>query len=204
MTDGYSGPWPSQLPSGSFPGMTPPPATVRRPATVKVSFWLIVAAAVVPLVLLPFTLNVVSDYVNTVLAQSAIQSRRALPPGFAQQFTQMIVPFAWVGGFIGLAVQVLLALGIWTGRNWVRILLTVLVGLNVLGSLSGLALGLAVRGFVSAPGYLATTPYATMTPLYGVGLAISAVQAVAIILAWLPTSNFFFAMSKAVRSGYRR
>ena len=203
MTDRYSGPWPSQLPSGSFPGIAPPPA-VRRPPTVKVAFWLIVAAGVVPIALLPFTLHVVNDYLNTMMAQITVQSRRGLPPGFPQQMMTLMTPFAWVGGFIGLAIEVLIGLGIWTGRNWVRIVFTVLVGLNVLGSLSGLALGLAVRGYVATPGYFAATPYATMTPLYVIGLALSAVQAAAVVLAWLPASNYFFAMSRAVRTGYRR
>src|SRR5579859_2974119 len=122
MSDGHqSGPWPSQLPTGTFPGT--PQATLQRPTTVKVAFWLLVVAAVVPLALVPFMIQIVSDNIGVVLAQSAVQTRRALPPGFYQEMTAIMAPILWVSVIIGVAIEILLALGVWTGRNWVRILL---------------------------------------------------------------------------------
>ncbi|MDQ4503755.1 hypothetical protein [Sinomonas sp. ASV322] len=192
----YPGPWPSQLPAGSFPGMPQKPV-VPKPTTIKVAFWLLIATAVVPLALVPFLAQVLDQSLALALAQASAQSKRALPPGFYQDMMAFMVPMLWISSIIGVAIEVLLALGIWTGRNWVRILLTVLVGLNFLGSVFGFAISVALPAY---PGGM----YLRMAPIYVFSFAIGAAKIAALVLAWLPASNAFFAMSKAARTGYLR
>ena len=197
----YSGPWPSQLPTGSFPGMTPPPPRVERPATVKVAFWGIVVLAVLPLIALPFQMQSVSNGVYAGLAQMPVQSRRALPAGFAEQIISIMIPAVWIIVLIVAAVTILIGLGIWTGRNWVRIVLTVLAGIMTATTLIGYVFLLA------APTY-ASTQYARMGESPVGSSILSFLQLAAwvaiIVLIWLPASNYFFAMSRAARSVYRR
>jgi hypothetical protein len=171
----------------------------RRPATVKVTFWTLIVLAVLPLAFVPFALQIFTTAFNAAMAQATVQARRALPPGFAQQMMDVVVPMVWITVIIVAAVQVLVALGIWTGRNWVRIVLTVLTGLSVLSSLAGLLFA------VAAPNYYYNAGYANLGPLYAISTVVSVVQLAIqigiIVLVWLPASNEFFAMSRAARFG---
>ncbi len=88
---------------------------------------------------------------------------------------------AVVGGLIG----VYFALQFRGGRNWARIVLTVLTGLALLGSLFGL-----LGAFV----LLALAPAAAVLALV-VSVAVIAGCVVALVLAWKPEANAYFAHS---------
>ncbi|MEA5453740.1 hypothetical protein SPF06_03305 [Sinomonas sp. JGH33] len=196
----YSGPWPSQLPTGSFPGMQPQP-TVHKPTTIKVAFWLLIALAVLPLAFVPFEVQYFNESFPAILAQASARSRQPLPPGFAEQLLSVMVPFIWIIVIIVAAIEVLVALGIWTGRNWVRIVLTVFIGVGLLGSMFSLAVATMAPSIYSRE-YLSSGPL--MLASYGLSVVQLAANAAILVLIWLPASNYFFAMSKAARAGYLR
>lgn len=192
----YSGPWPSQLPTGSFPGM-PAPHRIERPATVSAAFWCLVGSAVLPLLAVPMQAQIAHSTMNAVLAEMMIQYRQPVPPGFAEQMQGMIEPILWVSSLISAAIGVLIALGVRSGRNWVRILQTIFAALGALGALLGIvsvfALGTGMVNQVFA-----------MAPLYLLSAATTTAYVVATVLEWLPPSNAYFSTSAAARRGYIR
>ncbi|WP_138414622.1 hypothetical protein [Sinomonas gamaensis] len=195
MTENYSGPWPSQVPTGTFPGM--PQTGFQRPRTVTAAFWCLVASAVLPLILVPYQIQVFTDTFTAVMAEYTVQSRRPIPPGLLDQIMNIAVPSFWVGALLAAAVGVLMALGIRAGRNWVRILQTVFAALSLLSVLLGavLILGLGTQ----MVGELARS-----FPVYIVSAATTTAYIVATVLEWLPPSNAYFSLAKAARGGYVR
>ena len=65
----YQGPWPSQLPSGTFPGM--PVVGLQRPVSLTVAFWLMVAYGVLPLLSIPFIIEWAEAYMRDSIAMAA-------------------------------------------------------------------------------------------------------------------------------------
>ncbi|WP_334171386.1 hypothetical protein [Sinomonas sp.] len=192
----HTGPWPSQLPTGSFPGM-PAPRRLDRPATVNTAFWCLVASAVLPLLAVPVQAQIAQKSVNIALAEMTIRSRQPLPPGLAEQMQGFIEPTLWVSALIGAAIGVLIALGIRSGRNWVRILQTVFASLSVLGALLGIV-------YVFALGPVIVNQFFSAAPLYLLSATTTTAYVVATVLEWLPASNFYFATAAAARRGYIR
>ncbi|WP_138444512.1 hypothetical protein [Sinomonas susongensis] len=192
----HPGPWPSQLPTGSFPGL-PAPRPLERPATVNAAFWCLVASAVLPLFLVPYQIDVAKRVVGAELLQLSVQQRTSLPPGFAEQMQGFVEPWIWTGSLIGAAILLLIALGVRSGRNWVRIVHTVFAAFGVIGALltivSVVALGPTAVGMVFQS-----------APTYFVSAATSTAFIVAAVLEWLPSSSFYFATAAAARKGYIR
>lgn len=195
MTDKYSGPWPSQVPTGTFPGM--PQTGFQRPGTITAAFWCLVGSAVLPLVLVPYQIQVFTDTFTAVMAQYTIQTRRPIPAGLLDQITNIAVPGFWVGALIVAAIGVLIALGIRSGRNWVRILQTIFAALSVLSVLLGAVLILGL-------GTQMVAQLAHSFPVYIVNAATTTAFVVATVLEWLPPSNLYFSVAKAARGGYAR
>jgi hypothetical protein len=188
----YQGPWPSQLPSGTFPGM--PVVGLERPRSITLAFWLMVAYGVLPLAGIPFMVEWAEGYVRDVLAMAAAESGRSLPRGFMEQFTSILTPATWISGIIGAGFAVLFALGLRAGMNWVRILLTVWAGLTVLSYVGSFALAVALA-----------VPAELMFPLPPGAYLLSAVTvalfAGAVVASWLPPSSRYFAARRAAKLG---
>lgn len=192
----HPGPWPSQLPTGSFPGM-PAPRRLERPATLNAAFWCLLASALLPLFLVPYEIQTVQQVLSVELVQISVQQRTALPPGFAEQMQGFVEPWMWIGALIGAAIVVLIALGIRSGRNWVRIIHTVFAAFGVIGALFTLLSVLAL-------GTTFISEVFRSAPTYFVNAATSTAFIVAAVLEWLPSSNFYFATAAAARRGYIR
>ena len=193
-SDAYHGPWPSQLPSGTFPGM--PTFGIQRPASVTVSFWLMIATGVLPLIAVPLILEEMLVYIREIFAEASAVSGEPLPPGFIEQFTAFLVPGMWISALFQTAIYVLLGLGIRAGMNWVRILSTVFACLGLLSVMGSLALLLGL-------GIPLETVYAGPILAYVPGFVSSACFMAAVIAAWLPSANAYFAARRAAR-GYTR
>ncbi|WP_433874732.1 hypothetical protein [Sinomonas atrocyanea] len=188
----YQGPWPSQLPSGTFPGM--PVVGLQRPVSLTVAFWLMVAYGVLPLLSIPFIIQWAEAYMRDSIAMAAAESGRAVPPGFMQQFTSMMTPMAWVSGIIGAGIAVLLGLGLRAGMNWVRILLTVWAGLSLLSTVGSFAL-------MAALGLPAQLMFPLPAGAYAVSFATVALFLAAVVVSWLPSSSRYVAARRAAKLG---
>ena len=192
--DAYHGPWPSQLPSGTFPGM--PSFGIQRPASVTVSFWLMVATGVLPLIAVPLILEDILVSIREIFAEASAMSGEPLPSGFIEQFTAFLVPGMWISALIQAGMYVLLGLGIRAGMNWVRILSTVFAGLGLLSIMGSFALLLGL-------GIPLETVYTGPVLAYVPGFVASACFIAAVVAAWMPSANAYFAARRAAR-GYMR
>lgn len=189
----YQGPWPSQLPSGSFPGM--PAVGIARPLTITLAAWFLIASSIAPLAGIPAILDWMGTYMHTSLLQATARSSRASAANaaaFASQFTAIMTPVVWISALIGVAVTVLLALGIRAGMNWVRILLTVFAGLSVIGYVSNLALAavLPTAGTFPMPAFV-----------YVLSFLSGALYIAAAVLTWLRPSSQYIAARRAAKLG---
>ncbi|MDQ0258993.1 hypothetical protein [Sinomonas atrocyanea] len=186
----YQGPWPSQLPSGSFPGM--PAVGIARPLTITLAAWFLVASSIAPLAGIPAILDWMGTYMHTSLMQATTRANRANAAAFASQFTAIMTPALWVSALVGVAVTVLIALGIRAGMNWVRILLTVFAGLSVLGYVSNLALSavLPTAGAFPMPAFV-----------YVLSFLSGALYIAAAVLTWLRPSSQYIAARRAAKLG---
>lgn len=186
----YQGPWPSQLPSGSFPGM--PAVGIARPLTITLAAWFLIASSVAPLAGIPAIVDWMGTYMHTALMQSTTRANRASAVAFASQFTAIMTPVLWISALIGVAVTVLLALGIRAGMNWVRILLTVFAGLSLLGYVVNFAVATVL-------------PTARTFPLpafvYVLGFLSAALYIAAAVLTWLRPSSQYIAARRAAKLG---
>lgn len=193
----YQGPWPSQLPRGTFPGM-PAAARIPRPTTITLAFWMLVAAALLPLTTVPALLDWMRLYIHESVRESMAMSGRANAGAFAEQFTAVSTPIVWVSSIASVAIAVLLAFGIRAGMGWVRIVLTVLTGLSVLGYLLNAVILAAI-----------SIPTAVLFPFPAFVYVVSGVSAVlslaAAVVIWLRPSSHYFAARRAAKLGsYQR
>ena len=191
-SDAYQGPWPSQLPSGTFPGM--PSFGIQRPVSVSVSFWLMIATGILPLIAVPLILEEVLVYIREIFSQASAISGETLPPGLIEQITAFLVPGMWISALFQAGIYVLLGLGIRAGMNWVRIVSTVFACLGLLSIAGSLAL-LVTLGIPLEMVY--TGPVLAYVPSY----VASACFVAAVVAAWMPTANAYFAARRAARLG---
>lgn len=101
--------------------------TVPKP--IAISFWMWIVAAIVGVVSGIFTAT--SAATATAAAAEQASSGVAIPAG-------LIVTTTIIGAFIGAALHVLFAFFMIRGRNWARIVLTVLGILSVLSCIAGM------------------------------------------------------------------
>ncbi|MFB9905207.1 hypothetical protein [Allokutzneria oryzae] len=147
-----------------------------RPRTVEVAFWLSVVSALSAFVSLAYFISLRQDMLDSLTA--AVQQLDAVPPERKQDFVENAVNLS-----ITLAVIVVGAVGVLLlvfafmmrrGRNWARIVLTIVAVLGLGGMTTN------VNGVVlSSPG-----PLALIT--FFVNVAV-------IVLLYVPPSNRYFA-----------
>lgn len=168
-------------PMGGYPAQLPP--APARPGTVTLAFWLWILAAAISVVsvVLVFTSGVwddaiaaagIGDTINGVAASTVVNTAKTI---------------FIVVGLVFLALYVFFAVKMYQGRNWSRIVLTVLAALTILSVFSASA-QVTVNGAVYDVG--------SSTALRWVQCAIAVI---ALILMYLTPSNAYFAAAKARR-----
>ncbi len=133
---------------GGYPGTAPPQygsdqygqygsAPPQRPKEVDTSFWLWIGSMVVSLLGAILTFSQLDG-----IRQQAIDEALRADPSIDRQFFESTFDAVLVGGLVfGLIVAALVLFFVFkmrAGRNWARIVLTVLGAINVLGGLFGL------------------------------------------------------------------
>ncbi|GAB3278711.1 hypothetical protein GCM10027449_18940 [Sinomonas notoginsengisoli] len=189
----YQGPWPSQMPSGTFPGMSPV-GGIPRPTTITLAFWMLIAAAVLPLATIPAVLDWMRLYIQEAAREAITASGRRTAGAFAEQFVTVSAPIVWISSIATVAIAVLLALGIRAGMGWVRILLTVMTGLSLVGYLMNAVILTAI-----------SVPTAVLFPfpvfVYVTSAAAALLYLAAAVLMWLRPSSRYFAARRAAKLG---
>lgn len=150
-------------PSAGTPAEAPP-----RPAVITGAFWAFVAATLVGLagaVFLFFAHDTLADAMRRANGQNSARLTDA-------QIDQAVTIGIVVGVVIAL-LRLLFAFKLRAGRNWARIVLTVLTALQVISLLAGQS---TVIGYVST------------------GLAV-----LGVVLSFLPEANQYIAAAKAPR-----
>lgn len=183
-------------PAGGYPGGYPgghEGATLRAkptpPSTVRMSFWAWMLVLVVGIAssLMLFT----TDYYDAL-----DEALRGLDPGqvaFAAEFGRSVfMIFAFVGIAISLFIYLFFGFKMLAGRNWARIVLTILGGLTALSTaVSGGAASMSLNDVdVALPG-----------SSMALGWLGAALAVVAIIAMFMPASNAYFSAVKAFRAG---
>lgn len=153
-------------------GAGQPAAAPARPSTVDGAFWAFIASTVIGLVggLLIFGNR---DAIADVLRQSNRQSGGGLTESQIDQATSFAMTTAVVIAVIIAALYLLFAFKLRAGRNWARIVLTVLTALQLLSLLVGQSTIVAYVGVLAA--------------------------AVGVALSFMAPSNAFFAAGKTIR-----
>ena len=168
-------------PIGAYQG-DPGPAPAR-PGTVVGAFWLWIAAAAAAVV------SGVLVFTSDVWAQAlAVAGGRATISGVSVvTLISTVKTIAIVFMVIFVALYVLFAVKMLAGRNWARVVLTVLAALTIVGSFSAQA-SVTIDGTVYSAGSSQALRWVQL------GLAL-----VALILMWLAPSNAYFSAVKARR-----
>lgn len=175
---------PQQQGYGAAPGYGQAPAApTAPPSTVKNAVYLMYAGAALGIVgaLLAFTLQ---DDMRAAVEQEMAGSGVELSESLIQTSIQVGLVVGVVFGLIGAGLWIMNAVFCGKGRNWARILGSVLGGIYLLSFLYGL-----------------TQPNPTLTMVVNVLTALVAIGA--IVLLWLKPSNEFFAAHAAARRGGR-
>jgi hypothetical protein len=173
-------------PTGGYrPEQGPPPA---RPTTVVAAFWLWIAAAVAAVIsaVLVFT----SDIWDQALARAGINGTTAGGISVDTLITTAKT-IAVVVMVIFVALYVFFAVKMYLGRNWARVVLTVLAGLAIISGFSARA-EVTVGDTVYAAGSSEALRWVQ------VGLSV-----IGLILMWLAPSNDYFSAVKARRTFVR-
>lgn len=183
QTPQYPGGQGSPYPGGGYPGQgqygqVAPPAA---PGSVKGAFLIYLLAALLAAlgIVLSLTSNIWDDAIAAGANTSGLDTQTVVN-------TAKIVTV--VVGAILLALYLLFAFKMRAGRNWARIVLTVLSALSIASSFSASA-SVTVNGNV----YKSTSTQAT-------GWIGAVLGIIAIVLMFLPASNAYFSASKAARS----
>jgi hypothetical protein len=163
-----------------------PPAPVR-PLTVKLAFYDLLLMTAASLVLLIVTLN-------SPIWDLAVQAglREADTQGVTIDATSLVtttkIIIVVVFGIFA-ALYLFFAFMMYGGRNWARIVLTVLGALSVLTAVTPTTGSVTVNGST----YTATN--------YGINWVSGLLAVAAIVLMYLPQSNIYFRAAKAHRKG---
>lgn len=145
--------------------MSTVPNSATRPVTVTAAFWLWVVSAVVGVIGAIVAFATIGN--NPQIQQLEQTEAAAVTTG---------VTIAAVLFLVFAALRVLFAWFMYKGRNWARIVLTILAALSIIGVL--LSLG-------------------TATILEWVTMLL---VLVALVLMWVPQSNAYFAASRRPRA----
>ncbi|ATY16485.1 hypothetical protein CU254_20130 [Amycolatopsis sp. AA4] len=162
----------TEMPRYPSPSAEPPAEAPPRPGVITGAFWAFVAATLVGLVgavVLFFARDALADAMRRANGQNAARLTDA-------QIDQAVTIGIVVGAVIAIAIallRLLFAFKLRAGRNWARIVLTVLTALQVLSLLAGQS---TVVGYVS-----------------------TALAVVGVVLSFLPDANQYFAAAKTPR-----
>ncbi|WP_369045273.1 hypothetical protein [Sinomonas sp. P10A9] len=171
-----------------------PTTGIVRPVTITLAFWMLVVSAVLPLAGIPAALDWMHTYLRAAILEATAPSGRAKALTFIEQFNATSAPLVWISALVGIAVSILIALGIRAGMNWVRILLTVFAGLSLLGYLGNAAVAL----MVSIPGAVMFVPPVIV---YVFSILSAVLYIAATVLTWLRPSNEYVAARRAAALG---
>ena len=179
-----SNPYPGGgYPGGGYPGQGQqgPAAQPAAPGTVKGAFLIYLVAALLALV--GIVLSLTSNVWDQAIAAAPVNTSGIS----TQTLVNTIKITTVVVGVILLGLYLLFAFKMRAGRNWARIVLTVLSALSILSPAS------ATRS-VNVNGTVYQSTSTQTTGWIGAALAV-----VAIVLMFLPASNAYFTASKAAR-----
>jgi hypothetical protein len=149
-----------------------PAAAPARPSTVEGSFWAFIASTVIGLVG-GFLIFASRDDLADALRNSNRQTGGGLTDAQIDQAVTLTMVVALVIAVIIAALYLLFAFKLRAGRNWARIVLTVITALQLLSVLVGQT---TVLGYISV-----------------------VVAVIGVVLAFLAPSNAYFAAGKVVR-----
>lgn len=181
MTNPYpQQPYPPQQPD-MYQGQAPLPVA---PSTVRGAFIIYLIAALLALVgiVLSLTSNVWNEALAAADNNSGVDTQTLVN---TVKITTVVV------GLILLGLYLLFAFKMRAGRNWARIVLTVLSALSILSPTTA-------SSSVTVNGSVYKSSSTQLTGWIGAALGI-----VAIVLMFLPASNAYFAASKAARQRLR-
>lgn len=169
---------------GAAPGYgSAPSAPASAPATIKNAVYLMYAGAALGIIgaLLSFTLQ---DQMRAAVEESLAGSGTEVSESLIQTSIQIGLIVGVVFGLIGAGLWIMNAIFVSKGRNWARIVGTVLGGIYLVSFLYGL-----------------TQANPVLTMIVNVLTALVAVGV--IVLLWLKPSSEFFAAHAAARRGGR-
>ena len=147
------GPYPQGPPGypgqGGYPGAAPPPygsdqygqygsAPPQRPKEVDTSFWLWIGSMVVSLLGAILTFSQFDD-IRQQAIDDALRADPTLDPQFFESAFEIALVVGLVFGLLVVALELFFLFKMRAGRNWARIVLTVLGAVSVLTALFGLA-----------------------------------------------------------------
>ncbi|WP_347108326.1 hypothetical protein AAHB33_15820 [Paenarthrobacter sp. S56] len=156
--------WPSQQPGPS-----------RVPQLVNVSFWMILAAGVLTLIGIPLTIALLNSSEGQAMIQRALEGQGSKSAEISvSSIVGVAITFVVIVSLIMAGLYALVAFKVRQGKNWARILGTVLAAISLLG-LSQIGVG-------------------TITILLGVA---------AIVLLYLPQSAPYFRKQQAFGNPYQ-
>ncbi|MEO7125617.1 MAG: hypothetical protein ABI382_08555 [Nakamurella sp.] len=174
---------------GGYPGYpggqaTPSPT---RPPTVSLAFalWMVILLVTVASSALLFTGSYYDEFAAAINAAGMSSTESDIAMQFGKTF---LITIGLVGLAISLFIYLFFGFKMRSGRNWSRIVLTVLGGLSVLAG----AAGNSAASFSTVR--LAQPEGAVILGWVGVALA-----AAAIIAMYMPASNTYFRESKLAR-----
>ncbi len=163
---------------------TPTNAPIEPPPTVRYAFYTYLAAAAVSLIGIVLTLS--SDIWQQAIGAAGSQIETS---GMS---TDTVITIAKtttiVFGLLFLALYLLFAFKMRAGRNWARVVLTVLSALSIVSVFSS-------QGSVTVNGHTYSAAASQLTGWLGAILAVAA-----IVLMYLTASNLYFATVKAART----
>ncbi|MGO4472132.1 hypothetical protein AB4Y95_09405 [Arthrobacter sp. M-10] len=123
---GQGGPvtWPSQQPA----------ATSGVPQLVNISFWLMIAAGVLTLIGIPFTIATLNSPAGKNMFNQALSAQGSNASGIdTSTFIGIAITFLVIFSVIFAGLYALVAFNVRKGKNWARILGTVFAGISLLG-----------------------------------------------------------------------
>jgi len=173
---GRLGPMPNYpMPSAELPGAMESPTPA--PSAVQTAFRLGIASVVVGMVDLLLRNTIADPY---AVMQRAMQrgARAGSTVHTSHAYLTALLIMGAVFAIVGLALRVFLLLKMRAGRNWARIVLTVLIGMGLLGTLFSLAF---VRFVFEGLGWL----------LAGSALALL-FDAAVVVFMYRPAANRYF------------
>lgn len=156
--------WPSQQPGPS-----------RVPQLVNVSFWMILAAGVLTLIGIPLTIALLNSSEGQAMIQRALEGQGSQGAEISvSSIVGVAITFVVIISLVMAGLYALVAFKVRQGKNWARILGTVLAAISLLG-LTQIGVG-------------------TITILLGVA---------AIVLLYLPQSAPYFRKQQAFGNPYQ-